>query len=146
MTEVIVSKVNTNEIKKVVAITEVSKHLSAVNDILTAAVGSLTGVVGLHIDQTDVSNVLNLVIVLVKEIVTIVEEIVSVLGLGPVITVIVSTVLSTVSSLLLLVTGLVGGIIPGLVNTLSPILESFDGSILGGILTPVATVLTGLTV
>jgi phage-related protein len=128
-----------------VAVTEVIKYLGIVNTLVFTAVGQLTGVVGLHITTTDVKAILSLVITLVNEIVSIVEEVVSVLGLEPALTVILNTVFQTVAGLLTLVTGLVGGIIPGLIDTVTPILESFDGSALGPILTPVAGVLEGLT-
>ncbi|KAM5350100.1 hypothetical protein ACJ41O_006605 [Fusarium nematophilum] len=143
--KVIVSQVETKKVTQNLAATQIVKHFSLVNDVLTTTVNQLTGVVGLHITGSDVKAVLNLVIVLVKEVVGTVEHVVSTLGLQPAITAILDALLNTVASLLTLVTGLVGGIIPGLIDIISPILESFDHSALGSLLTPVAGVLRGLS-
>ncbi|KAF4472588.1 hypothetical protein FALBO_506 [Fusarium albosuccineum] len=144
--KVVLTKVKANKITNAVAVTEVVELLTSIHLKLVTVVGQLTGVVGLHITASDVTAILNLVVGLVKEILSIVEQIVACLGLEGAIKAIVGALIHIIQSLILVLIGLIGDLIPGVINILCPILTSFDGSVLGSILTPVAGILKGLTV
>ncbi|KAJ4258188.1 hypothetical protein NW762_008334 [Fusarium torreyae] len=141
----VITSFKSGAITKAVAITDVARHFTVLNELVATVVSQLKDLVSIDIQVPDVKLILSLVIELVKEIVTAAKEVIGVLGIDNVIGSVLELLFKTLATLLQLVTELVGDIVPGLVEILSNILGTLESTALGPIVKPVSSVFKGLT-
>ncbi|KAF4969957.1 hypothetical protein FSARC_2910 [Fusarium sarcochroum] len=141
----VITSFKAGAITKAVAITNVARHFTVLNELIATVVSQLKDLVKIDIRVPDVKLILSLVIELVKEIVAAAKEVIGVLGIDNIIGSVLELLFKTIATLLNLVTELVGDIVPGLVEILSNILGTLEGTPLGPVVQPVSSVFKGLT-